>query len=162
MQPHQTKLGCSPPGYGQPSARNRVLKDPSIWAGAFNTNFRPKQVLSLRWSRPGCVNIHGRLWSQISAMSHPLLVHSRGLAAMSSGIFLTSSALGTANYSRTATGETEFFQPLLNHPCPSHCGLRGAQFVCSDSRAHIFPIDFDITSHSFSYTDTPRVRVALV
>jgi hypothetical protein len=45
------KLSCSPPRYGQPSVWNRVLKDPSIWAGAINTSFRasiPKQVLLLR------------------------------------------------------------------------------------------------------------------
>lgn len=40
--------------------------------------------------------------------------------------------------------------------------IRMSRLPTPDSRDHLFPIDFDITSHSRSYTDTPRVKVALV
>lgn len=65
-------------------------------------------------------------------------------------------------------GETEGFQPLLTHPGPGRalviagCGGRNSYVPTPDSRDHLFPIDFDITSHSRSYTDTPRVKVASV
>lgn len=102
---------------------------------------------------------HPRLWAQYTAAEH--LLQCPPASSRPPRHSVRRIILGKP-------GETEGFQPLLTHPGPGRalviagCGGRNSYVPTPDSRDHLFPIDFDITSHSRSYTDTPRVKVALV